>query len=90
MAPSRNPGPDDTVAPVTVLATQLNVTLVVALSPGTNMVTGCSLDSEHPFGLWWNHEPLDINTDPGSGRTTDPVMVLETNLDLDITMGPRC
>ena len=30
MAPSRNPGPDDIVAPVTVLATQLSMALVIA------------------------------------------------------------
>lgn len=80
MALSSNSSPDDTMAPGDsaghsswhgLQATQLQYTNIV-------------LDSRHPCVLWWQQEPLDINTNSICGKNMDPDIVLNSSLGTDV------
>ncbi|KAL6039734.1 hypothetical protein STEG23_000346 [Scotinomys teguina] len=45
---------------------------------------GCNPDMEHLCGLW----SMDMNTDPGYGRTMGPEIVLSSNPGQNVTMTP--
>lgn len=73
-----------------MLATQIGMSLTAAPLLDTIMITGCGLDPGNLFDLWWQHGPLDINTDLGCARTTDPGLILGSNPDLDVIMALGC
>ena len=51
MALSSSPGPEDTMALVTVQATHISMVLAVSWHLNCHMATGCSLDPGHPCTL---------------------------------------
>ena len=58
----------------------------VAAPPSDISIIDYSTDHGQPSGLPWVKWVMDINTDTGFSRTTDPDMVLGDNKDPGITM----
>lgn len=51
-----------------------------------NMTSSSSLDHRHPHGIHLLTSPIDINTDSGYSRTTDPDMAVKSSMSPDINM----